>query len=80
MKGVLSIMDVVIALGQRDIPLRGNWDPSKRNEDGNFSSFVDWKSKYHPELKDYLDHASGNANVHFSEDSEPNIKFVRQFH
>ena len=31
MKGVLSIIDVVIALGQRSIPLRGNWDPSKRN-------------------------------------------------
>ena len=33
-KGVVSIIDVVIALGQRGIPLRGNWDPSKRNEDG----------------------------------------------
>ena len=61
MKGVVSITDVVIALGQRGIPLRGNWDPSKRNEDGNFSFFVDWKSKYDPELKDHLDHASGNA-------------------
>ena len=60
-KGVLSIIDVVIALGQRGIPLRGNWDPSKRNEDGNFSFIVDWKSKYDPELKDHLDHASGNA-------------------
>ncbi|XP_068759728.1 zinc finger MYM-type protein 1-like [Montipora capricornis] len=43
------------------MPLRGNWDPSKRDEDGNFSFFVDWKSKYDPELKDHLDHASGNA-------------------
>ena len=60
-KGVLSIIDVVIALGQRGIPVRGNWDPSKRNEDGNFSFFVDWKSKYDPELKDHLDHASGNT-------------------
>ena len=54
-KDVLSIIDVVIALGQRGIPLRGNWDPP------NFSFFVDWKSKYDPELKDHLDHASGNA-------------------
>ena len=61
MKGVVSIIDIVIALGQRGISLRGNWDPSKRNEDGNFSFFVDWKSKYDPELKDHLDHASGNA-------------------
>lgn len=61
MKGVLSIIDVVIALGQRGIPLRCNWDPSKRNEDGNFLFFVDWKSKYDLELKDHLDHASGNA-------------------
>ena len=61
MKGVLSIIDVVIALGQRSIPLRDNWDPSKRNEDRNFSFFVDLKSKYDPELKDHLDHASGSA-------------------
>ena len=40
MKGVLSFTDVVIALGQGGIPLRGNGDPSKRNEDGNFSFFV----------------------------------------
>ena len=41
MKGVMSIIDAVISLGQRGIPLRGNWDPSKRNEDANFSFFVD---------------------------------------
>ena len=81
MKGVVSIIDVVIAFGQRDIPLRGNWDPSKRNEDGNFSFFVDWKSKYDPELKDHLDHASGNAKYTSpSRDSERNNQFVRQFH
>ena len=57
----MSIIDVVIALGQRGIPLRGNWDTSERNEDGNFSFFVDWKSKYDPELKDHLNHASGNT-------------------
>lgn len=61
MKGVLSIIDEVIALGLRGIPLRDNWDLSKRNEEGNFSFFVDWKSKYDPELKGHLDHASGNA-------------------
>ena len=41
MKGVLSIIDEAIAIGQRGIPLRRNWAPSKRNEDGNFSFFVD---------------------------------------
>lgn len=61
MKGVLSFTDVVTALGQGGIPLRGDWDPSKRNEDGNFSFFVDWKSKYDPELNDHLDHSSGNT-------------------
>lgn len=44
-KGVVFIIDIVITLGQRGIILRGNWDPSKRNEDGNFSFFVDWKSR-----------------------------------
>ena len=61
MKGVLSIIDVVIALGQRGIPLRGNWDTFQQHEDGNFAFFIDWKSKYDPELKDHLDHVPGNA-------------------
>lgn len=40
-------------------------DPSKRNEDGNFSFFVDWKFKYHLELKDNLNHGPSNAKYTF---------------
>jgi hypothetical protein len=39
-KGILSIIDIVIALGQRGIPLRGNWDKKSKSEDGNFAFFV----------------------------------------
>ena len=33
-KGILSIIDVVVALG---IAFRGNWDKITKTEDGNFS-------------------------------------------
>ena len=32
-KGILSIIDVVLALGQRGIPFRGNWDKAEKSED-----------------------------------------------
>ena len=60
-RGILSIIDVVLALGQRGIPLRGNWDKKEGTEDGNFAYFVNWKSTFHEDLKDHLDHTSSNA-------------------
>ena len=53
-KGILSIIDVVIALGQRGIPCRGNWSCNEQVEDGNFAFFVDWKAKYDSDLADHL--------------------------
>ena len=44
-KGILSIIDTIIALGQRGIALRGNWDAKQREEDGNFNFFLNWKAK-----------------------------------
>ena len=35
-KGIMSIIDVVIALGMRGIAFRGNWDKVTKAEDGNF--------------------------------------------
>ena len=60
-KGILSIIDIIISLGQRGIPLRGNWNKSEKVEDGNFSFFVSWKSNFDAELKDHLEHAGANA-------------------
>ena len=60
-KGILSIIDVLISLGQRGIPLRGNWNSSEKVEDGNFVFFVGWKSQFDAELKDHLEHACSNA-------------------
>lgn len=65
MKGILPVIDVVTALRQTGIPSGDNRDPSKRNGDGNFSFFVDWKSKYDPELKDNLNHGPSNAKYTF---------------
>ena len=59
--GILSIIDIIIALGQRNIPFRGNWDRVKEKEDGNFDFFVRWKSQYDKKLKQHLDSAKSNA-------------------
>ena len=48
-KGIRSIIDVVIALGQR-----GNWSGDEQAEDGNYAFFVDWKAKNDSDLADHL--------------------------
>ena len=60
-KGILSIIDVVIALGMRGIVFRGNWDKVTKAEDGNFSFFVNWKSQFDGELREHLHKAARNA-------------------
>ena len=60
-KGILSIIDVILALGQRGIAFRGNWDKEEKSEDGNFAYFVNWKSRFHQDLKEHLASASDNA-------------------
>ena len=59
--GIISIIDIVISLGQRGIPLRGNWSSSDKVEDGNFSFFVGWKLQFDTKLKDHLKCAHPNA-------------------
>ena len=60
-RGILSIIDIVLALGQRNIPFRGSWDKMEKSEDGNFSFFVSWKSKFDKDLKEHIEHAPDNA-------------------
>ena len=60
-KGILSIIDVILSLGQRGIAFRGNWDKEEKSEDGNFAFFVNWKSTFEQDLKEHLASASDNA-------------------
>ena len=60
-KGILSIIDVLIALGKRGIAFRGNWDKITKTEDGNFSFFVNWKSQFDGDLREHLHKAARNA-------------------
>ena len=60
-KGILSIIDVVIALGMRGIAFRGNWDKVTKAEDRNFSYFVNWKSQFDGDLREHLHKAARNA-------------------
>ena len=60
-KGILAIIDVILALGQRGIALRGNWDKKEACEDGNFMYFVKWKATFDQDLKHHLDNSKDNA-------------------
>lgn len=55
---LISIIDVIAVLGQRNIALCGNWDKELKNEDGNFQFFIDWKSSFDSVLKEHLETAS----------------------
>ena len=56
-----AIIDVILALGQRGIALRGSWDKDKACEDRNFLYFVKWKATFDQDLKRHLDNAKDNA-------------------
>ncbi|XP_062511260.1 zinc finger MYM-type protein 1-like [Corticium candelabrum] len=59
---VLAVTDVLIALGQRNIPFRGHsWDKVLRKESGNFEYFLHWQSQFNPILKSHLEHGKKNA-------------------
>ena len=53
-QGILSIIDVVTALGQRGIPFRGNWSGDEQAEDRNCVFIVDGKVKYDSDVADQL--------------------------
>ena len=59
-RGILSIIDIILVLGQRGIPFRGNWDRKEKSKDGNFF-FINWKSTFHKNLKEHVQHSADNA-------------------
>ncbi len=58
---LLSILDVVIVLGKRNIAFRGKFAAKLGIEDGNFNFFINWKSQFDPVLKNHLVNAPANA-------------------
>ena len=60
-KILLSIVDVIVTLGKRNIGLRGSWDKVKKKEDGNFQFFVDWKAVFDQDLKHDIEKGARNA-------------------
>ena len=60
-KGIISIIDTIMALGQRGVALRGNWNVHEKEEDGNFNFFVNWKAKTDDDLAQHLKYAHGNG-------------------
>ena len=52
---LLSIIDVVLVLGQRNVAFRGHtWNKYSKREDDNFDHFLHWKSRFDPVLGEHL--------------------------
>ena len=60
-KAQLSIIDVLVSLAKRGIPLRGNWCKDQHEEDSNFMFFVKWKAEDNEALASHLKNAPRNA-------------------
>jgi hypothetical protein len=52
---LLSLIDVVITLGKRNIAFRRNWNKETSEEGGNFMFFVNWKSSFDLVLKEHIE-------------------------
>ena len=43
---ILQIINIVVVLGQQNIPFRGHtWNKETKSEDGNFTRFLRWKAE-----------------------------------
>ena len=60
---LLSIIDIIISLGQRNIPFRGHgWNKDMKREYGNFDFFLHWKAHFDPCLRQHLQSCKKNAS------------------
>ena len=60
-KTLLSILDVIISLSRRGIPVRGRWRKEAHEEDSNFNFFMKWKAMDNTALASHLQHCPRNA-------------------
>ena len=52
---LMSLIDIIVVFGQRNIPFRGyKWNKQTKREDANFNFFAHWKAEFHPVLKEHL--------------------------
>ena len=52
---LLSLIDVIITLGKRNIACRGIWNKEAPEEVGNVMFFVNWKSSFDLVLKEHIE-------------------------
>ena len=65
---LLSIIDIIISLGQRSIPFRGHgWNKNTRREDGNFEFFLHLKAHFDPCLQKHVQTCRKNASYKYEE-------------
>ena len=78
---LLSIIDVVIVLGKRNVPFRGhNWDKTTHREDGNFDFFLHWRAELDPVLKGHLQTSKKNASYTSPQVQNELIELEAQLH
>ena len=58
-KSILSIIDIIMCLGQRNMTFPGTWEEESKN--GNFRHFVSWKAEFDSTLKQHLQAAPQNG-------------------
>ncbi len=56
---LLSIIDIIVCLGQQNVAFRGSWEGDSEN--GNFNHFVNWKAQFDVALKQHMQTAPKNA-------------------
>ena len=61
-RALTVIIDSIQFLVKQGLALRGgNWDKAAKNEDGNFTSLLEFMKKHSPELKSHLQNSPRNA-------------------
>ena len=58
-KSLLSIIDIIMCLGQRNVAFWGSWEGE--SESRNFRHFFSWKVEFDSTLKQYLQTAPQNG-------------------
>ena len=76
---LLSLIDVIIALGKQNIPFRDHdWDKQTGRECGNFDFFIHWKAEFDSTVTYHLAHRKKNASYISPRIQNDFIKFCGQ--
>ena len=73
---LLRIIDVIVKLACRGLPLRGSWNKENCSGDSNFMHFVNWLAQYDITLERHIKMAPKNATYIFLSKSKTKLFHV----